>query len=162
MLVDWWLNQWLGGKRGHWNWESVWGFTFVLPLAAAMSFMLTNRLHCHSLSLGQWVVLGSLAGCTQNRKLHLLVVMFRFLMHFVDENGVEESLFESPDWQAGVQHYSFFSSSCAISWQSRCLQDVISAVLSNKMSCLFPSTTKQFISQVTSTLQSPSLTFPHL
>lgn len=33
--------------------------------------------------------------------------MFGFVEQFINENSVEDSLFESPYWEAGVQHSSF-------------------------------------------------------
>lgn len=37
----------------------------------------------------------------------MLVVVFGFVMHFINKNSVEKSLFELPDWQAAAQHSSF-------------------------------------------------------
>lgn len=126
-------------------------------------------------------------------KIQLLPVIFGFVKHCINEERLEESLFESPGRHVGVQHFQLFLirpgvPSCAVK-QSRCSHDAISTFfLCNKIFS-FPNTAKQFIIlQVTtcashnyfltnatgnpnihqhvrrekiSTLQFPSLTFPH-
>lgn len=66
-----------------------------------------------------------------NGEFKFLVVILHFVKHFINENREEESLFKLPDKQAGVRHSSFSLPgvpSHAISWQSCCLKDSISAI----------------------------------
>lgn len=82
-------------------------------------------------------------------KIQLLPVIFGFVKHCINEERLEESLFESPGRQVGVQHFQLFLvrpgvPSCAVK-QSRCLHDAISTFfLCNKIFS-FPNTAKQFI-----------------
>lgn len=128
-------------------------------------------------------------------KIQLLSVIFGFVKHCINEKRLEESLFESPGRQAGVQLSSFSSSGRvyrAVQSSKADVRMMRSALfLCNKIFS-FPNTAKQFIilhvttcashqkhnyfltnatgnpnihqhvrREKISTLQFPSLTFPH-